>query len=211
MSKVLSQTLFRLNPGRGHTYLVASRLCLSLFGLLLSFVYLFYRNPLKCLWMLLAIPLTAWLECCTNLRNQNCEPQEALIARIEIISCKSANFALKMIRRLIIRLSCLIVHALGWGSNECQALYQRLAGDAPSLFDKGEMLRSALSFKCLPYFFFLSGRPLLRSPSSSTSQRESPKQIEAGSRHVTHLSACPLLALLRCPISLILACFRWPC
>lgn len=201
MSKILSQILFRLNPGRGHAYLFASRLCLSLFSLLLSLVYLFFHNVLKFLWMLLTIPLTAWLECCANLRNQNCEPQEALIARIEIISCKSANFALKMIRRLIIRLS--------WGSNECQALYQRLAGDVPSLFDKGEMLRSALSFKCPPYF--LTGRPLLRSPSSSTSQRESPKQIEAGSRHATHLSACPLLALLRCLISLILACFRWPC
>lgn len=156
MSKILSQTLFRLNPGRGHTYLVASRLCLSLFGLLLSFVYLFYHNLLKFLWMLLTIPLTAWPKCCANLRNQNCEPQEALIARIEIISCKSANFALKMIRQLIIRLSCLVVHALDWGSNECQALYQRLAGDVPSLFDKGEMLRSALSFKCPPYFFFRS-------------------------------------------------------
>lgn len=44
-------------------------------------------------------------------KNRHCEPQEAIIARIEMISCitKSANFALKMIMLLIIRASYSVV------------------------------------------------------------------------------------------------------
>lgn len=51
---------------------------------------------------------------CATLRNINHETQQAAIAGIEMISCilKSANFALKMIRLLIIRASYLVVDTL---------------------------------------------------------------------------------------------------
>lgn len=50
-------------------------------------------------------------DCCATLKNINYEPQYALVAGIEMISRipKSANFALKMIRLLIIRASCSVV------------------------------------------------------------------------------------------------------
>lgn len=82
------------------------------------FHLLYIINRLKFLCNV-AILLTACFDYCVTLQNTNCELQEAIIARIEIISCipKSANFALKMIRRLIIRASCLDVDTLDWGSN----------------------------------------------------------------------------------------------
>lgn len=113
MCEILSQTPPRLNPGRGHTYLFGSCLYLPLFCLLLSFVYLSLSIDSKFL-SNVAIPLTACFDCCATLKNRNYEPQEAVIARIEIISCivKSVNFALKMIRLLIIRAPCLVVDTL---------------------------------------------------------------------------------------------------
>lgn len=100
-----------------HIYL-AQAFIFHRFIFLYPLYILFFIKGRKFLVMLLFSSQLVF-DCCATLKNINCEPQYALIAGIEMISCipKSANFALKMIRLLIIRASCSVVDTFDWGSN----------------------------------------------------------------------------------------------
>lgn len=124
-------------------------------------------------------------DCGDTFRNINSVPpqQRATKAGIEFISPipKSANFAVKMIRLLIIRASCLVVDTFDWGSNYVEVVYQWLSGDVLSLCDKEELVRYVLSRKCPPHPPFSSSSSSVAFSHLIHSERESPKQFKTES------------------------------